>query len=44
MKQIISNAEFKYAKIRNKELMNHYIRGVFDNDGITTVGKSKRSG
>jgi orotate phosphoribosyltransferase-like protein len=28
----------------SKELMNHYIRGVFDGDGITTVGKSKRSG
>ena len=27
-----------------KKLLHHYIRGVFDGDGITSVGKSKRSG
>lgn len=27
-----------------KELVRHYLRGVFDGDGITCVGKSKRSG
>lgn len=27
-----------------KNLLHHYIRGVFDGDGITSVGKSKRSG
>lgn len=27
-----------------KELIHHYLRGVFDGDGITGIGKSKRSG
>lgn len=27
-----------------KSLIHHYLRGVFDGDGITCVGKSKRSG
>ena len=27
-----------------KKLLHHYVRGVFDGDGITTIGKSKRSG